>query len=164
MTLFDCVIKTFLDQQFSKKPPLICEEKQCLIFCLPFLGNYSLQVKTKLTRLLKQCYPNVKLKVIFQSSKRLASYCRFKDHFPILTSSSIVYSYQCPGCHALHYGKTTRNLVTRCREHLGINNAGQKMKNNCSATMDHISKSGHKGSLEDFDIIILLTFLFTKAS
>ena len=67
--------------------------------------------------------------------------------------SSVVYSYKCPGCHALYYGKTTRNLDTRCREHLGINKAGQKIKSNCSAIGDHISKSDHNGSLEDFDIL-----------
>ena len=67
--------------------------------------------------------------------------------------SSVVYSYKCPGCHALYYGKTTRNLDTRCREHLGINKAGQKIKSNCSAIGDHISKFGHNGSLEDFDIL-----------
>ena len=64
LPLVDRVIKTFLDQQFSKGPPPSREEKEFLIFCLPFLGRYSLQVKTKLTRLFKQCYPTVKLKVI----------------------------------------------------------------------------------------------------
>ena len=67
--------------------------------------------------------------------------------------SSVVYSFKCPGCHALHYGKTTRNLVTRCREHLGINKAGQKIKSNCSSIGDHISKSGHNGFLDDFNIL-----------
>ena len=153
LPLVDRVIKTFLDQQFSKRPTPPREEKEFLIFCLPFLGRYSLQVKTKLIRLLKQCYPTVKLKVIFNSPKRLASYFRFKDRLPILMCSSVVYSYKCPGCHALYYGKTTRNLVTRCREHLGINKAGQKIKSNCSAIGDHISKSGHNGSLDDFHIL-----------
>ena len=60
--LVDRVIKTFLDQQFSKSPLPTREEKQFLMFCLPFLGSFSLQVKTKLTRLFKQCYPTVKLK------------------------------------------------------------------------------------------------------
>ena len=151
--LIDRVIKTFLDKQFSKKPPPAREEKQFLMFCLPFLGSYSLQIKTKLTRLFKQCYPDAKLKVIFNSPKRLSSYFRFKDRFPILMCSSVVYSYKCPGCHALYYGKTTRNLDTRCREYLGINKACQKIKGNCSAIGDHISKSGHNGSLEDFDIL-----------
>ena len=113
-----------LDQQFSKGPPPSREEKEFLMFCLPILGRYSLHVKTKLTRLFKQRHPTVK-KVIFNSPKRLASSFRFKDRLPIPISSSVGYSYKCPCCHALYYGKATRNLVTRCREHLGINKAYQ---------------------------------------
>ena len=105
-----------------------------------------------LTRLFKQCYLNVKL----------------KDRFPVLMRSTVVYSYKRPGCHALHYGKTTRNLATRRREQLGINKAGQKIKSNCSAIGDHISRTGHYGLLEDFDILSKtensLTYLFTKVS
>ena len=105
LPLVDSAIKTFLDQRFSKGPPPSHKEKEFLMFCLPFLGRYSLQVKTKLTRLFKQCYPTVKLKVIFNSPKRLASYFSFKDRLPILMCTSVVYSYKCPGCHALYYGK-----------------------------------------------------------
>ena len=72
--LLTAFIKTFLDKQFSKKPPPTRDEKQFIMFCLPFLGSYSLRVETKLTRLFKQCYPDVKLNVIFNSPKRLSSY------------------------------------------------------------------------------------------
>ena len=41
----------------------------------------------------------------------------------------------------------------RCREHLGINKAGQKIKSDCSAIGSHISKSGRLGSLENFDVL-----------
>ena len=152
LPLVDRVVKT-LDQQFSKRPQTNSEGKVFLVFCLPFLGSYSLQVETKLSGLFKQCYPTLKLKVVFNSPKRLATYFRLKDRFPILMCSSIAYSYKCPGCHALYCGKTSRNLVTRRREHLGINKVGQKIKNNCSAFGDHISKSGHNGSLKDFYIL-----------
>ena len=40
LPLVDRVIKTFLDQKFSKGPPPSREEKEFLIFCLPFLGRY----------------------------------------------------------------------------------------------------------------------------
>ena len=49
--------------------------------------------------------------------------------------------------------KTKRHLIVRCREHLGINKAGQKIKSNSSSIGDHISKSGHKASFDDFEII-----------
>ena len=126
--LIDRVIKTFLEQQLSKKPPPTRDEKQFLMFCLPYLGSYSLQIKTKLIRPLKQCYPDVKLTVIFYPPKRLSSYFRFKDRFLILICSSVVYSYKCPGCHALYYGKRTRNLVTRLQRELGNQQSRSKDK------------------------------------
>ena len=95
----------------------------------------------------------LKLEVIFTSPKCISSLFRFKDKFPFLICSSVVYRYKCPGCHASYYGKTTRNLVVRCREHLGINKAGQKIKSSSSAIGDHISESGHDASLENFEII-----------
>ena len=121
--------------------------------CLPVLGQYSLQVKKRLIRLIKQCYPALKLEVIYTSPKRRSSLFRFKDKLTSLIYPDAVYCYKFPGCHASYYGKTTRNLVVRCREYLGINKAGQKIKNTSSAIGDHISKTGHDASLENFEII-----------
>ena len=67
--------------------------------------------------------------------------------------SSVIYKFQCPGCHASYYGKTSRNLITRCREHLGINKAGLEIKGSSSAIRDHINQSGHAASVNDFSIL-----------
>ena len=83
----------------------------------------------------------------------------FKDRFPALIRSSVVYQFKCPGCHALYFGKTTRHLITRCREHLGMNKAGQKIKVSPSAIWDHINKSGHAASMEDFQFWTELTMI-----
>ena len=147
------MIQSFLDGNFGKRTPEKADDKSPLIFCLPYLGHYSLQVKTRLVRLVKHCYPKLKLEVIFTSPKRISSLFRLKDKLPSLICSSVVYHFRCPGCHASYYGKTTRNLVVRCREHSGINKAGQKIKSSPSAIGDHISKSGHDASLENFEII-----------
>ena len=152
-SIIDRVIKSFLDGKFGKKPPKKTDDKTPLIFCLPYLGRYTLQAKTRLIRLIKQCYPELKLEVIFTSPKRISSLFRFKDKLPSLICSSVSYRYRCPGCHASYYGKTTRNLVVSCREHLGINKTGQKIKSSHSAVGDHISKSGHDASLENFEMI-----------
>ena len=77
----------------------------------------------------------------------------FKYRFPTLIRSSVVYQFKCPGCHALYFGKTTRHLITRRREHLGINKAGKKIKVSPSAIWDHINKSGHAASVEDFSVL-----------
>ena len=69
---------------------------------------------------------------------RISSLFRFKDRLPSLICSSVIYRYRCPGCHASYYGKTTRNLVVRCRDYLGINKAGQKIKSSPSAVGDQV--------------------------
>ena len=126
--LTDRIIKSFLDKRFAPRAPALAEVKTALLFCIPYLGRYSLQMKTRICRLLKQCYPGIQLQVIFRSSKRIQSFFPFKDRFPALIRSSVVYQFKCPGCHALYFGKTTRHLITRCREHLAITRQVRKLK------------------------------------
>ena len=85
----------------TNRPPAPQEAKTALLLCIPYLGRYSLQIKTRLCRIIKQCYPGIKLQVIFRSPKRIQSFFPFKDHFPTLIRSSVVYKFQCPGCNAL---------------------------------------------------------------
>ena len=89
----------------------------------------------------------------FKSPRRLSSRFKFKERFPNLMCSNVIYKYKCSGCDATSYGETKRHLIIRCREHLGINTAGQKIKSNFSSIGDHISKSGYKASFDDFEII-----------
>ena len=152
-SIIDFVIKSFLDGKFGKKPPKRADDKTPLNFCLPYLGRYSFLVKTRLIRLVQQCYPKLTFEVIITSPKRISSLFTFKDKLPSLICSSFVYRYSCPGCRGSYYGKTTCNLVVCCRKHLGINKAGQKINSSPSATGDHISKSGYDASLENFEII-----------
>ena len=150
-SIVDRIIKSFLDKQFcSKKPVSNSEDRRTVLFSLPFLCQFSLQVKTKLVKFLRQCYPDVRFQVIFKAPRRLS---RFKDRFSNLMCSNVICKYTCSGCDATYYGKTKRLLIVRCREHLGINKAGQKIKSNFSSIGDHISKSGHKASFDDFEII-----------
>ena len=46
-----------------------------------------------------------------------------------------------------------RDLITRCREHLGINKAGIQIKESSSAIRDHINQLGHAASVNDFSIL-----------
>ena len=70
--------------------------------------------------------------------------------------SAISHSAICPQSYrscASYYGRTTRNLVVRCRGHLEINKAGQKIKSSPSTIGDNISKFGHDESFENFEVI-----------
>ena len=104
-SLIDRIIKNFLDRQFVPGSLIKPDNKIPLLFCIPYLGQYSLQIKTRLNRIIKQCYPNIQLKVIFRSPKRIGSLFPFKDRFPTLMRTSVIYKFQCPGCHASYYGK-----------------------------------------------------------
>ena len=151
--LTDRIIKSFLEQRFAPRAPALAEAKTAILFCIPYFGRYSLQIKARICRLIKQCYPGIQLQIIFRSSKRIQSFFPFKDRFPTLIRSFVVYQFKRPGCHALYFGKTTRHLITCCREHLGINKAGQKVKVSPSAIWDHINKSCHATSVEDFSVL-----------
>ena len=106
--LIDRIIESFLDKRFAPRPPAPQEAKTALLFCMPYLGRYSLQIKTKICRMIKQCYPGIQLNVIFRSPKRIQSFFPFKDRFPTLIRSSVVYKFQCPGCHASYFGTLQR--------------------------------------------------------
>ena len=76
--LTDRIIKSFLDKRFAPTRPAPQEAKTALLFCMPYLGRYSLQIKTKICRIIKQCYPGIQLNVIFRSPKRIQSFFHLK--------------------------------------------------------------------------------------
>ena len=42
-----------------------------------------------------------------------------------------------------YYGKTSRNLAIRCREHIGVTKTGLRINNNSSAVYNHSCTTGH---------------------
>ena len=60
------------------------------------------------------------LKIIFTSPVRVKSFFTFKDKWPKMLLSWIVYKYKCSGCNATYYGKTKRHFKVWICEHLGI--------------------------------------------
>ena len=78
--LSDRIIKPFLDEQYKVKSKEKIPEnvKDSVIFYMPYLGSYSLQVKTKLNKLIKRCYPNIDFKVTFRCRRRIMSYFPFQ--------------------------------------------------------------------------------------
>ena len=74
MPLIDRVVRSFLDRIFSGKGKkhMVKDDKPTLCFSTPFLGPGSLDLKSPISRLTKQCYPSYKLWVVFSTSKRLS--------------------------------------------------------------------------------------------
>ena len=148
--LIDRSIKSFLDKRFSPTASAFQEAKKALLFCMPYLGRYSSQIKTKIRRI-KQCYPGIQLQVIFRSPKRIQLFFHLKIAFLFSYTPQLFTSFSVlTATPHLVLWKTSRNLIARCKEHLGINKAGQKIKVSPSTIWDHINQSGHAASLEEF--------------
>ena len=124
-----------------------------LCFYMPYLGQISLQLRRKISRLLRKAYPCVDFRVVFRSGRRIENFFPFKDRIPKNVCSHVVYKYSCSGCQACYIGKTSRHLLIRSREHLGIGKKGQPIKTSPSAISEHIKQTGHCANLENFTIL-----------
>ena len=86
---------------------------------LPYAGKEAesivLRCKKRLFRLFRK---DLKIKFrIHLQSKKLSFLTSNKDRTPILSSSNIVYHYECPGCTKSYVGKTESTLFNRTKEH-----------------------------------------------
>ena len=79
---------------------------------------------------------------------------RYKHLLLPLLCSDIIYKSSCSGCNATYYGKTTRFLLNRCNEHVGLNKSGKKHANPSPSSIgEQIKNTRHNASLDDFYII-----------
>ena len=124
------------------------------------MGKYSNEVKAKMSKFSRQFLNGAKIKVIWQSSRRLRNLFAFKDTLPMHLRSNILYKFTCSGCNSTYVGKTNRHYLVRTYEHLGVslltgNNYTYNPKNqNNTGILDHINqKLTCNGDLDSFQII-----------
>ena len=122
--------------------------KKELIIILPYLGNMSQIVKTKLTKTMSKHMKFCKLIVIFQTNNRLKNYFRFKGFVPEALRSSLIYK-------ASYIGKTYRHYKVRVSEHQGVSpRTGKPVKGILSTSVrDHMLVCDHKVVREDFKFL-----------
>ena len=129
--------------------------KKELIYILPFFGNKSLQLRTRLVNSIENNLKFCKIKVIFQSPCKLSLLFRYQDSLKKEIHSDIVYRYTCSNCKVTYYGKTYRHFFTRAAEHMGISNlTGKRLK--CvkqSAVSDHLLECNCSIDFDHFDIL-----------
>ena len=101
----DNCIKNFLNKNFLNTPVTLTAKKK-LFIVLPYLGNFSLALRTHLQNSINKNLPFCKIKVIFKSTTRLSNFFRFKDKVPFNLHSNVVYKFSCGRCNATYYGKT----------------------------------------------------------
>ena len=84
---------------------------------LPYVGQFSKIVQTKLRKLLKRyCKADLDVKLVFSTFK-LRNMFSVKDLVPQSLRSRVVYKFLCAGCNASYIGETTRHICARVREH-----------------------------------------------
>ena len=134
---------------------LITVPKKDVLIVLPFLGQFSLNLRSRLYNCFNKTLPQCNIKVIFQSKNHLSNLFRFKDSIPKELRSHIVYKFLCSNCNITYYGETERHLNVRSGEHLSLSAlTGKRVNNNKkSAVKDHCLFFNHVGSFEDFSIL-----------
>ena len=148
-------IKNFLNKKFSNTPVTLTVKKNELFIVLPYLGNLSLALRTRLQNSINKNLSFCKIKVIFKSTTRLSNFFHFKDKVPFNLCSNVVYKFSCGRCNATYYGKTCRHSNVRVGEHSGISPlTGKKWKaRKTTAVKDHMLFCDHIVSLDDFKIL-----------
>ena len=96
---------------------------------LPYLGKLSLQIRTRINRVIKNKLPNCNFRIVFQTKCKFIIFFIFKDKIPVFLRSGIVYKFICGGCNATYNGKTKRHFKVRMCEHLAVSSrTGKRAK------------------------------------
>ena len=130
-------------------------EKRLLILPLPFLGDISLQLRTKLRKSFKNILNCCKVQIVFKSQRRLSSQFRFKEPLPYDLMSKVVYKYTCGRCNSSYYGETDRHLRVRAGEHIGLSPLTFKKckPSKESAVRYHLLFCDNNPSFEEFSVL-----------
>ena len=153
--LIDKCIKEFLDKILTPKPVVSTVPKKDLMIVLPYLGKLSLQIRTRIHRIMKNKLPYCNVRFVFQTKCKISNFFIFKDKIPSFLRSGIVYKFQCSSCNATCYDKTKRHFKVRIREHFEISAlAGKRVKgDDDSAIKERLSFCNHTPDFEDFSIL-----------
>ena len=144
-----------IDKLVIKRPQVITVEKKTLILSVLYLGDISLQTRTRLRKSFKGILNCCKLQIVFKSQRKLSNVFRFKDRLPFELMSGVVYKYKCGRCNYSYYGVTDRPLKVRSGEHVGISSLiFRKAKpSKKSAIRHHVLNCNNIPSLDEFSIL-----------
>ena len=79
---------------------------------------------------------------------------RFKDHFPQILTSGVVYNFPCGLCNEFHHGEFIRHLVTK-GEHISISflTSGRLQQGKDIAACHHLLNFNYLPTFEDFSVL-----------
>ena len=103
-------IKEFLDRIITPKIVVSAVSKKDLMIAPPHLGKCSLQIRTRISRVMKNKLPYCKFRIVFQTKCKLINFFTFKDKVPVFLHCGIVYKSKSGGRNATYYGKLSSTL------------------------------------------------------
>ena len=156
----DKCINKLLDKVLTQNVVVSTVPKKDLLIVLPYLGKLSLQIRTRINRVMKNKLPHCNFRIVFQSKCKLINFFTFKDKIPIFLRSGIVYKFKCGGCNATYYGKTKRHFKVRMCEHLGVSAlTGKRVKGDNDSA---VKESSSHGFAVVYDYTRVCLFYFEK--
>ena len=125
------------------------------IFCnIPYMSiSHNKDLKIKLSKLVSDYYPQLNLRIIFSNNDTIGKMFPYKDCVPSSLRSNVVYKFQCSVCNSTYIGETIRHYKTRISEHMGISPLTGAPIISKTNVREHINKTGHIISEQDFKII-----------
>ena len=115
----------------------------------------SLQLRSKLIKLVQNNLSFSHLKVVFQSQYKLHTLFRFKDTLIKKICARLVFHYSCSSRNATYYGKTYQHFFTRAAKHMGTSNLTSKRVKNVkeSVLSDHLLQCNSTIDFDHFDVL-----------
>ena len=93
-------IKEFLGKILAPKTTVCPVPKKNLVLALPYLDKLSLQIRTRINRILKNKLPYCNIRFIFWTKCKISRFFTFKDRIPSILGFGIVDKFHCGGCKA----------------------------------------------------------------
>ncbi len=140
MSFLNQCIERFLNTVFCPKLPTVGCAQKSITVVLPFVGKMSLDVRTRILKLMKTVYPQVKCRIVFRTVRRISNCLQYKDRHSLSMSSGIVYSFLCGTCNGTYVGKTCRHFHTRVSEHKGVSDRTGVIRKIAESSMTAIHK------------------------
>ena len=155
--------KKVIDNVLTESPVKLTVEKCLLILPLPFLGDISLLLRTKLRKSFKNILNYCKVQIVFKSQRCLSSLFRFKEPLPDDLMSKVVYKYTCGRCSCSYYGETDRHVRVRTWKHIGLSPLTFKKckPSKESAVRDHLLFCDNDPSIEEFSVLAKVSSKFS---
>ena len=118
-----------LDKLYVAKQIIWAVLERELLIAIPFLGQFSMNLRTPLYKFVSKILPQCNIKVVFQSKNQLSSFCKFKDSIPLYLRYHLLYKFQCSNCSIIVNGETESHLKVRASEHISASALTRKRVN-----------------------------------